>query len=73
MDTIIRSYWVAWDNANGTDGEMMFSASKKDLAWDFYRDLSVPYKKIVACYHDHDVTLAWAETGSRYLIDFEGA
>jgi len=56
MDTIIRSYWIAWDNTNGTDDEKVFRNA--DAAWDYYRKLAVPYKKLVACYNDHDVTLS---------------
>lgn len=56
MDTIIRSYWIAWDNTNGTDDEKVLHNAA--AAWDYYRKLAVPYKKLVACYNDHDVTLS---------------
>ena len=58
MDTIIRAYWICWDNSNGTDDEKVYTAAQKAAAWDYFHKLSVPYKKIVACYRDRDVTLA---------------
>ena len=58
MDTIIRTYWIAWDNSNGTDDEKVFPAANATAAWNYYRKLAVPYKKIVACYNDHDETLS---------------
>jgi hypothetical protein len=58
MDKIIRSYWIAWDNSNGTDDEKVFTAAQQAAAWDYYRKLAVPYKKLVACYQDRDVTLS---------------
>lgn len=56
MDTIIRSYWIAWDNQNGTDDEMVLRNA--EAAWSYYNKLAVPYKELVACYNDHDVTLS---------------
>ena len=56
MDKIIRSYWIAWDNNNGTDDENVFR--NQGAAWDYYRKLAVPYKKLVACYSDRDETLS---------------
>ena len=56
MDTIIRSYWIAWDNSNGTDDEKVLRNA--EAAWDYYRKLAARYKKIVACYNDRDVTLS---------------
>ena len=56
MDKIIRSYWIAWDNSNGTDDEAVYRNA--EAAWNYYNKLAVPYKKIVACYNDHDETLS---------------
>ena len=56
MDTIIRNYWICWDNSDGTEGEYL-TRSATD-AWNHYRKLAVPYKKIEALYNDHDATLA---------------
>lgn len=56
MDTIIRYYWICWDNTNGTDDEKVFH--NPEAAWDYYRKLAVPYKKLCACYNDRDETLS---------------
>lgn len=52
MDTIIRAYWICWDNFDGTEGEQLIKTrTEADKAFDA---LAVPYKKMVACYNDHD-------------------
>lgn len=52
MDKIVRYYWICWDNSNGTDGEEIFRDKAKALQ--YFDKLNVPYKKLVACYNDHD-------------------
>ena len=60
MDRIVRFWWIAWDNRDGTEGELIIRTSSKD-AVKAYIDLgNVPYKKLVECYNDHDVTIAHA-------------
>lgn len=55
MDKIIRFYWICWENSDGTEGEEILK--DKTAALKFFDQLKVPYKKIVACYNDHDETL----------------
>ena len=55
MDKIIRFYWICWDNSNGTEGEELFN--NKTDALRFFDKLTVPYKKLVACYNDHGETI----------------
>ena len=56
MDNIIRGYWIAWDNRNGSDGEDRTTDRKK--AFQIYDSLKkAPYKKIVALYNDHEETI----------------
>lgn len=57
MDKIIRYYWIAWDNSDGTEGEQVIR--DRDAAIRFYLGLgNVPYRKLVACYNDHDETVS---------------
>ena len=55
MDKIIRYYWICWDNSDGTDGEKILR--DRAAALHFFNRLNAPYKKIVACYNDHDETI----------------
>ena len=56
-DTIIRYYWIAWDNRDGTEDEAV--ARTLEQAEKIYAQVerTAPYVKLVACYHDRDETL----------------
>ena len=61
MDNIIRSWWVVWDNSDGTEGEELFRGiAAGGYAWRCYDKqvkLGCPFVKLVACYNDHDETV----------------
>ena len=72
MSTIIRFYWVTGDCYNGTDFEVIFPATRKNDAMEYYNNTHSPFKKIVACYDDHDEELAFEkdeEFWSKYEAD----
>ena len=61
MDTIVRFWWICWDNLDGTEEEEIFHNMEK--AFEFFRSLNrAPYKKITACYNDHDETICTVTT-----------
>lgn len=62
MDDIIRYYWICWDNHDGTDDEKIIR--DRAAAFHFFETLPADYKKLVACYNDHDETL---QTVSRII------
>lgn len=55
MDKIVRYYWLCWDNSDGTEDEKIIRI--KENALRFFDKLNAPYKKLVACYNDHDETV----------------
>lgn len=61
---IIRYYWIAWDNSNGTDGEVTIrNREQAEKYFEKMVSLNVPYVKLVACdvqrgdYKHSDITL----------------
>lgn len=60
MDTIVRFYWICWDGRDGIDGEEV-RRTLPDALKVYHALGDVPYKKLVACYNDHDETLYTAK------------